>query len=116
MSARVAVVVPTANRRDLLDRCLAALLDQQIEEPFEVVIADDAASIDTREQVAAWRDRAAPRGVTVRYIATAGRQVSPRAPSHRCPSTLPWCSSAWTTRPRPIRTSARNWSALPTPY
>lgn len=74
MSARVAVVVPTANRRDLLDRCLAALLDQQIEEPFEVVIADDAASIDTREQVAAWRDRAAPRGVTVRYIATAGRQ------------------------------------------
>lgn len=72
MTARIAVVVPTANRPQLLDRCLAALVGQRLDEPFEIVVADDGTSLLTREQAGRWRDRAADRGVRVRYVATAG--------------------------------------------
>lgn len=57
---RVSVVVPTYRRPDLLDRCLAALTAQELDSAsFEVIIADDAGSEATRQQVAGWAARAA---------------------------------------------------------
>ncbi len=75
---RVSVVVPTYRRSMLLDRCLAALAAQDFDassarteprppkESFEIIVADDAASENTRLQVAGWADRFP---VPLRYIA-----------------------------------------------
>jgi glycosyltransferase involved in cell wall biosynthesis len=43
----VSVVIPTRDRRPLLDLTLAALADQQEAPPFEVVVADDGSSDGT---------------------------------------------------------------------
>ena len=40
----LSVVVPTYNRAPLLDECLGALVEQEREEPFEVVVVDDGSS------------------------------------------------------------------------
>ncbi len=39
---RISVVIPTHGRPGLLFRCLQALRDQEIDEPFEVIVVDDA--------------------------------------------------------------------------
>jgi glycosyltransferase involved in cell wall biosynthesis len=65
------VVVPTYRRPELLGRCLAALDRQTIDAAsIEIIVADDAASEETREQVARWQ-RAST--VSLRYLAVAGR-------------------------------------------
>src|SRR3954470_21926912 len=67
---RLSVVVPTFNRPDLLERCLAALVAQDLSpDAYEIVVADDAASAQTAEQVARWVARAAP---AIRYVAVRG--------------------------------------------
>ncbi len=59
---RVSVVVPTFRRPELLDRCLAALAAQNHDPAdYEILIADDAASAETRRQVEEWSMRADPR-------------------------------------------------------
>ena len=67
---RVSVVVPTCRRPDLLGRCLAAL-DAQHFDPrtFEILVADDAASADTRRQVEEFARRARP---AVTYVPVTG--------------------------------------------
>jgi GT2 family glycosyltransferase len=63
---RVSIVVPTYRRADLLDRCLAALARQQFApDEFEIIVADDAASDSTRQQVQVHTG--------VRYVAVEGR-------------------------------------------
>ncbi|MCC7024137.1 MAG: glycosyltransferase [Thermomicrobiales bacterium] len=58
MSVAVSVVIPTCNRPDLLDRCLAALASQSLApDRYELVIVDDAASEATRRQVAGRAER-----------------------------------------------------------
>lgn len=70
---RVSVVVPTCRRPELLDRCLRALLAQDIPAPcFEVIVADDAAWFATCHQVEAWAARARAIGVCVRYARVTG--------------------------------------------
>lgn len=52
MSVLVSVVVPTCRRPDLLGRCLKALAAQDFDPAgYEILVADDAASADTRRQV-----------------------------------------------------------------
>jgi glycosyltransferase involved in cell wall biosynthesis len=52
MKLRISVVVPTYQRPDLLGRCLAALDAQDLDPVgYEVIVADDAASAITRQQV-----------------------------------------------------------------
>ena len=53
-AALVSVVVPTRNRRPLLQQLLAAL-DEQEYPRYEVVVVDDASSDGTEESLAAWR-------------------------------------------------------------
>jgi glycosyltransferase involved in cell wall biosynthesis len=65
----VSVVVPTFKRRQLLDRCLAALVAQTFDpSAYEIVIADDAANETTRRQVEDWRNRCPQTGPAVHYL------------------------------------------------
>jgi glycosyltransferase involved in cell wall biosynthesis len=67
---RATVVVPTYRRPELLDRCLAALAEQEFDPAdCEVVVADDAGSDDTRRQVEGWAGRSA---IPIRYAAPSG--------------------------------------------
>ncbi len=61
MHVRVSVVVPTYRRPELLDRCLSALLVQDLDaRQVEVIVADDAASDATRLQAERWGARYVP--------------------------------------------------------
>ena len=50
-SPRVSVVVPTCNRSARMLRLLTALADQEMDEPFEVVVVDDRSTDDTLAQL-----------------------------------------------------------------
>ncbi len=63
---RVAVVVPTFHRHDFLTRCLASLAAQDMPaDKFEIIVADDASSDETRALVERW---AADAPMAVRYV------------------------------------------------
>jgi glycosyltransferase involved in cell wall biosynthesis len=63
---KVSVVVPTFNRPDLLERCLASLLAQDFDPTqYEIIVADDAASDATRQQLEAIAGKAS---VDLRYL------------------------------------------------
>jgi glycosyltransferase involved in cell wall biosynthesis len=52
MKAKISVVVPTYNRRPLLEKCLDALLDQSIsQDKYEVIVIDDSSSDDTQKHM-----------------------------------------------------------------
>ena len=69
----VSVVIPTFRRPELLDRCLRAVIAQDIAPShFEVIVSDDAEDGATCRQIAVWTTRAAERGTTVRYIPVRG--------------------------------------------
>ncbi|MBX6343074.1 MAG: glycosyltransferase family 2 protein, partial [Thermomicrobiaceae bacterium] len=66
---RASVVVPTCGRPELLDRCLKALVAQDLDPAvYEVIVADDAASEATRRQVEELAAIAARHGRTIRYV------------------------------------------------
>jgi glycosyltransferase involved in cell wall biosynthesis len=66
MNLRVSVVVPTYRRPELLGRCLAALTAQtMVPDSYEVLVADDAASAETRRQVEEYSKKAA---FSIRYL------------------------------------------------
>ncbi len=70
---RVSVVIPTFKHPDLLMRCLQALMQQDFDATsFEVIVADDAACEETKQQVEAYARRVVACGYTVRYIAVTG--------------------------------------------
>ncbi len=70
-SVLVSVVIPTCRRPDLLQRCLQALLQQDFDPArYEIVVADDAASPETRRLVEAI---VPPGGPYIRYVAVTGR-------------------------------------------
>jgi glycosyltransferase involved in cell wall biosynthesis len=69
VTLEVSVVVPTFERPELLERCLAALVAQTFDpSAFEIVIADDAASDCTRRQVEHWRSRCLRTGPAIHYL------------------------------------------------
>ena len=69
MTIAVSVIVPTCNRPDLLERCLAALVEQDMDpRAYDIVVADDAASVETQRQVEEWRERCAGTGPAIQYV------------------------------------------------
>ncbi|GAA4323663.1 glycosyltransferase [Pigmentiphaga soli] len=75
MPIQASIVVPTYRRPDMLTRCLLALLGQDFEGGYEIVVADDGPDDDTRaavEQIAA--RAAAEDGPQVRYLPVTGTQ------------------------------------------
>ncbi len=79
MSTRVSVVVPTYNRPEMLERCLAALMEQTLDPAtYEVIVADDGASPQVRQLVEEWIERALAAGRAPRQSSdTNGRPVWP---------------------------------------
>jgi GT2 family glycosyltransferase len=66
----VSVVVPTYHRPELLARCLAALVGQNLDShDYEIIVADDAASEATRQQV---EELGTHGGVVIRYVPVTG--------------------------------------------
>ncbi len=66
MSVRVSIVVPTYRRRDLLLRCLEALAGQDYDaQNYEIIVADDENSAETRRTVELWAATVRP---LVRYL------------------------------------------------
>lgn len=73
----VSVVVPTHRRNDLLNRCLEALVAQDLSpDRFEIIIADDGGNPDTRSFVASWQTRL---HVPIHYVAVTPRGGPARA-------------------------------------
>jgi glycosyltransferase involved in cell wall biosynthesis len=71
---KVSVIIPTYNRRELLRRSLFHLTRQRLPAgEFEVIVADDGSSDDTKEMVESYRDR-----LTIKYCyqADLGYRVS----------------------------------------
>ena len=55
MNIQISVVVPTCRRPELLERCLAALVAQDFDPAaYEIIVADDAASDETRAIAERW--------------------------------------------------------------
>lgn len=70
MSIVVSVVMPTYRRPELLERCLSALVHQDLApSEYEVIVADDAASEETLRQVERWRLTSRCR---IRYVPVTG--------------------------------------------
>jgi glycosyltransferase involved in cell wall biosynthesis len=52
----LSVVIPTFNRRSVLERSLSALLDQDLPaDDFEIIVVDDGSTDDTRELLRGWK-------------------------------------------------------------
>ena len=65
----ISVVVPTYKRPDPLERCLKALLTQNLAPAaYEVIVVDGAAWDTTEKQVNNWADEARKTGHTIRYV------------------------------------------------
>ncbi len=69
----VSVVVATYRRDELLRRCLGHLLDQQFEDPYEIVVVDDARSESTPSVIDGIRAGYAERRVPI-FLLPGGRQ------------------------------------------
>src|SRR4051812_33580580 len=75
VSLRASVVVPTYNRPDFLERCLLALANQTLAPgEYEVIVADDAASEETRNQVVRISKRFGMTGPCLHYLPVRGTQ------------------------------------------
>lgn len=67
---RATVVVPTYRRPEFLNRCLAALVAQDVDPAaYEIIVADDAVSPETERQVNGWAERT---GRAVSYVPVMG--------------------------------------------
>lgn len=76
----VSVVVPTCNRPQLLERCLAALAAQAFDPTqYEILVADDAPGGDTRATVEEWAQRTAIAGPSIFYMPSG--QDTPQGPA-----------------------------------
>lgn len=79
----VSVVVPTCNRPQLLNRCIASLVLQRFDSArFEIIVVDDAPSDDTREVVTGWAAHAEGRGPQLTYIPSMGPHGPAAARNH----------------------------------
>ena len=74
MTPKVSVIVPTYKRPKLLERCLKALLRQDLDpREYEVWIVDDAAHEATHSLVQVWARIFSRRGVALNYLPVRGR-------------------------------------------
>lgn len=84
---RVSVVVPTAGRPVLLERCLDALIRQTLDPAcYEIIVVDDAPSDETQSLVMHTIARVLGRGPVIGYLASHGPHGPAAARNHgwRC--------------------------------
>lgn len=71
MRPNISVVVPTFQRPELLERCLGHLLKQSLAaEDYEIIVADDEASLRTKQLVA---EIASQTPISLRYVPVLGK-------------------------------------------
>ncbi|MFL5580122.1 MAG: glycosyltransferase family 2 protein [Gemmatimonadaceae bacterium] len=74
MRLAVSVVVPTYRRPELLERCLEALADQDLDPAgYEIIVVDDGPEAATRGQVERWAARCRGRPMML-YVPVTGTQ------------------------------------------
>jgi GT2 family glycosyltransferase len=81
----VSIVVPTCGRPQLLNRCLAALVQQRFDpERYEVIVVDDRPSMATRDVVIEWAKTALQggKGPLVTYLPSPGPHGPAAARNH----------------------------------
>jgi GT2 family glycosyltransferase len=81
----VSIVVPTCGRPQLLNRCLAALVQQRFDpERFEIIVVDDRPSMATRDVVIEWAKTAVQdgKGPLVAYLPSPGPHGPAAARNH----------------------------------
>lgn len=58
MSMKISVIIPTFNRRRLLERCILKLVEQNLDPAlFEIIVADDENSLKTQHLIGHLRDK-----------------------------------------------------------
>jgi hypothetical protein len=83
LQLQATVVVPTRGRPELLNRCLASLVLQDIEpERFEIIVVDDGPSAATREVVLRWNQHTATTGPRITYLPSPGPHGPAAARNH----------------------------------
>jgi glycosyltransferase involved in cell wall biosynthesis len=74
MTAVISVVIPTYRRPYLLERCLQAVLRQDLNgDDFEIIVADDGAEAATEALVRTLAEQQQGRGPALHYVAVHGR-------------------------------------------
>lgn len=74
---RMSVIMPTYDRPGVVDRCLAALVEQTLSpDDFEVIVADDGSPTETRQVVARWQARVTAPLITHLFQANAGANAA----------------------------------------
>ena len=74
MAVAISVVIPTYRRPHLLERCLRALLQQDLHpDDYEIVVADDGAEAATEKLVCDLAAQQQGRGPALHYVAVQGR-------------------------------------------
>ncbi len=69
----MSVVLPTCNRPELLNHCLAALARQTLDSSrYEIIVVDDAPSTANREIVEQWSSQSAVAGPRIYYMPSDG--------------------------------------------
>lgn len=57
MKPVISVCVPTFNQEKYIEKCLESILDQDIEVPYEIIVADDCSTDATREILMGYGER-----------------------------------------------------------
>lgn len=79
----VSIVVPTRDRPQLLNRCIASLVLQRFDSArFEIIVVDDGPSDATREVVSGWAGHTAGNGPQITYIPSMGPHGPAAARNH----------------------------------
>lgn len=66
-SSQTSIVIPTYNRRDLIVRCVEALIHQDCS-GFEIVVVDDGSTDDTVERLESLRGKCEERGIALEIL------------------------------------------------
>jgi len=67
-SVEASVVVPCYNEEDTIGYCLEALIDQDCDFPYEIIVVDDGSTDRTVEYAVAFLEKAALGGVSLRVV------------------------------------------------
>jgi glycosyltransferase involved in cell wall biosynthesis len=100
------VVIPTHNRAALLDRCLAALAEQERPPPFDVRVAADGCADATGAVLESWRERLDLRSITLPGLGAAAARNA--AAAHARGSVLVFLDDDCRPTPRCLAAHARD--------
>ena len=54
---KVSVIVPTCNHERFIGRCLESIVTQSLDEPFEIIVLNDASTDNTEAEIRKYADK-----------------------------------------------------------